>query len=126
MTCPLDFSLGNTKMSKEWQEQCALFDWIRYHPHIEPYAIHIANERACTPKQGAHLKRMGVKAGVSDVFIAIPTESYNGIWIELKAKGGRPTKNQINFMYDMSEQGYATAICFGADEAIQVIQQYLG
>ena len=112
-------------MSLEWQEQAALFDWIRYHPHIEPYAIHIANERKSTPKQGAFLKRQGVKPGVADIFIAIPTEAYSGLWIELKAKGGRPSRRQIEFLFNMSEVGYATAVCFGAEEAISVIQDYL-
>ena len=35
------------------------------------------------------VKLMGVKRGVSDIFLAVPKEGNGGLWIEMKAQGGR-------------------------------------
>ncbi len=114
-------------LGKETHEQLALFEWIRLHPKIAPYAMHIANERKSSPQYGALLKRMGVRAGVSDIFVAIasPCGNYHGLWIELKAGKNKPTTSQLQFIADMINQGYCAKVCYGAEESIKVIKEYL-
>jgi hypothetical protein len=68
---------------------------------------------------------MGVKAGVPDLQLLIPNGLIHGLWIELKAKKGKVQLNQRLFMQRLEEQGYLCKVCFGADEAIKEIKQYL-
>ena len=89
------------------------------------WLLHIPNERKCTPAQGARLKRMGVRSGVSDLFLPAPIGGYHGLWIEMKAPGGRATENQLRFIADMRDAGYAAAVCVGYEAAIQAIKKYL-
>lgn len=113
------------KLYPETQEMIALFDWIRLMPDIEPFCMHIPLERKCSIQQGMILKRMGVKAGTSDIFLAIPMGNYHGLWIEMKVKPNKPTKSQERFLDEMRSKGYAGMICYGADEARQAIDKYL-
>jgi hypothetical protein len=112
-------------MLPEQLEQVTLFDWIRLQKDIAPYAFHIANERKTTPMQGALLKRMGVRAGVSDIFIGIGRRGYLGMFIEMKAGKNKATVSQLQFQEDMSNQGYYCVVCNGFDEAKAKIEDYL-
>ena len=50
--------------------------WFGYnYPKYADDLIHIANERKTSWNQGKILKKMGVKRGVPDLFLAIPTEA---------------------------------------------------
>lgn len=111
-------------LKPEQIEQIIVFDWIRHHK-LDDYAFHIANERKASPQAGALLKRMGVKSGVSDIFIAIPSNGFHGLWLELKAGKNRPTESQIKFLEDMRSKGYEALWCTGADKAKQIITDYL-
>jgi len=113
------------KTSNEDAELITVFDWIRLHKDIEPFAWHVGNERKCTAAQGLKLKRKGVKAGVSDICLMIPSKGYHGAFIELKYGDGKPTKSQEKFLANMDKQNYFTAVCWGADEAIEMIEWYL-
>ena len=113
------------KLGAEDIEQCKLFDWIRSKPELEPYCWHMANQRSCSAQQGRILKRMGVRSGVSDIFIAIANEMYNGLFIELKSQKGKVSNNQERFMIDMVSQGYYCTVCFGYEAARKVIEWYL-
>lgn len=110
----------------EDMEQTLLFDWIRLHPDIAPYCIHIANQRQTSIVMGKKLKCMGVMAGVSDVFIAIPKNGFSGMWLELKTKTGRATPIQKDFLTRMEVAGYKSVIANGFDSARLEIIQYLG
>ena len=112
-------------LKPEEAEQIALFDWIRLHPNIAPYAFHIPNERKTSKQHGYKLKKMGVKPGVSDVFIAIGCPQYHGLFIELKAGKNKPTPQQEEFLLNMMSQNYYATWCIGADDAIKTIQRYV-
>jgi len=112
-------------MNAEQIEQVRLFDWIRTRPDIEPYAFHIANERKSTPQAGYLLKRMGVKAGVSDLFIGIPKKEWHGLFLELKAGKNKPSDVQENFLMNMSSKGYYCIWAKGYEDAKQIIEDYM-
>jgi len=113
------------KIGPESSEQILLFQWINLHPKIAPYAFHIAGERKCSPQYGSLLKKLGAKAGVADIFVAIPTKTFSGLWIELKAGKGRLTPNQKEFLDNMTSQGYLAVCCHGFEAAKEVIETYL-
>jgi hypothetical protein len=73
------------------------------------------------------LKAEGVRAGVPDVFLAIPNGFHAGLFIELKspAKTSRVSESQREIKCLLEKQGYACRICYGWDEAREAIEGYL-
>lgn len=90
------------------------------------WLYHIPNERKCTVIEGARLKRIGVKAGVSDLFLPYPCGGHHGLYIEMKTPDGRASDSQIKFVKAMEWYGYAAYVCKGYEAAIRVIKEYLG
>lgn len=94
--------------------------------------FHIPNGSYRTKSEAAKLKNMGVKAGVSDLFLPIPVGELHGLWIEMKAPAGETTKagtvskEQSKWLEMMELSGYGAAVAFGADEAISIIKEYMG
>lgn len=71
------------------------------------------------------LKAMGVQAGISDLFIAVPTKNYSGLWLELKAPGKKPTESQNDWLFVMENFGYKTAWADSFEKAKKIIEDYL-
>jgi len=115
------------KLKPEEAEQVAFMSWLRAaHPVAWQRTLHIANERKSSWQRGKVLKAMGVKPGVSDIFMAIPVGGKPGCWIEMKApKGGKPTDTQVEWLRLMEGEGYAAHIAYGAEQAIDCAEQYL-
>lgn len=112
-------------LKNEQIEQIKLFDWLRSRPDIFPYAWHCPNERRVSPQHGQILKRMGVKSGVSDVFIAIPSNNYHGMFIELKYGSNKLSKTQMAFNLSMEHQGYKCVVAWSYEDARRAIEDYL-
>ena len=110
----------------ESNEQIAAMDWLRLqHPKIAEHTMHIGNERKSSQFAGFIMKRMGVLKGASDLFMAWPSQGYHGMFIEIKSITGKPTKEQLSFLERMSDVGYRTEVCYGADEVISAMKEYL-
>jgi hypothetical protein len=81
--------------------------------------------------EGARFKRMGVKAGVPDVLIqetwvdqgedGLPVFGM-GVAIELKAPGGRLSKEQKAMLAKLKARGFQTAVCRSLDEVLAVLE----
>ena len=69
---------------------------------------------------------MGVKAGVPDVTIAIAAGGFHGLYVEMKAIGGRLSPEQRDLHELLRAQGYRVDVCFGWHEATRAIERYLG
>jgi len=94
---------------------------------------HIANERMTSAKHGAKLKRLGVSAGVPDFMIVLPhddPERENRLmFIEMKRaeksfSAVSPEQHVWNQVLDNC-RGVGAFICYGAEEAIEIIKQFL-
>lgn len=101
-----------------------VMDWVRVHPKLSKITLHYPNEGRRTFHYGRLLKSMGMRAGVSDLFIAKASHGYHGAWIELKTTKGKLSPSQRDFIEDMTEQNYYTAVCRSIDEAIATIKWY--
>ena len=112
-------------LNTETIEMIKTFDWIRTRPDIEPFAWHTANERKTSPQAGRLLKRMGVKAGIADIFIAIPNPIYHGLFIEMKVNNGKLSKEQRQFIGGMNSQGYMALCCYSYESARSEIENYI-
>lgn len=102
----------------------AVMQWIRLNPSLEKVVMHIPNEGRRTLNFGKRLKDMGMKKGVSDLFIAMSKHNYHGAWIELKSAHGKLSQHQKEFLDEMDRQGYFTSTCWSIDEAINIIKWY--
>lgn len=102
---------------------------------------HSPNEGLRTPRQGAHAKAMGLKAGFPDVVI-FDAPRYDqdveflkgfagkprGLAIELKApdaKGKRPkpTASQLEWMEKLKRCGWRAEVCYSTDEVIALLKE---
>lgn len=114
----------------ESEIQCAIFEWAcrqRYaQGFIGDYLIKITNEGKRTRITGHRMKMEGLKAGVSDLFLAIPTKKLSGLWIEIKKEGGALSYNQILWLERMILMGYGAFIAYSVDKCINAIKGYLG
>lgn len=109
---------------KESEEQAALFDWADYKPELE-WMFAIPNGGSRNPIEAKNLKRQGVRAGVSDIALLLARGKYHALLIELKVGKNIPTKEQVKFLLHHNINGYCGVICYGAEEAIEVICKYL-
>lgn len=109
----------------ETQIHQSVMKYIRMHPHLEKYVIHIPNQGKRSYKTANLFKSMGMKAGIPDLFIAYPSRGYHGAWIELKSQKGKLSEHQRDFLELMKSQNYFTSVCYSFDEAIEAILTYL-
>lgn len=114
----------------EAQEQCDLIEWANASASagIRPelallYAIPNGGRR--DRAEAAHLKRQGVKAGVPDLCLPVPRGGFHGLYIEMKVDKNKPTGKQENWLRQLKNNGYATAVCYGAIGARKRIEWYL-
>lgn len=90
------------------------------------YLIHIPNERKCSPWYGNILRMMGVRSGVSDLFLAYPNKRFHGYWIEFKYDKNKLTASQKTWFRLMGSAGYATGCFNDPRKAWDSILEYLG
>jgi hypothetical protein len=118
-------------MKKEDYLQIAVADYLRMqYPKV--LFTHVANERQTSKMRGYKLKRMGVRAGMSDTLIfkskysnGSITPDYVGLAIELKIEPNKPTKEQLEVLKQLFDNGWKTAVCYSFDEAKEIIDNYL-
>lgn len=114
--------------TSEHDEQVALFRWAQMNEGRWPvlrwiFSIPNGGQRATVT--AIRLKAEGVKAGVPDIFLPWPMGGWCGLWIELKVGSNKPTEKQNEWLAALRMAGYSAAVCYGADEAIRVVENYL-
>jgi len=103
------------------EEQAKVFDYL--------YAIPNGGKRG--KFEAARLKRQGVKAGVSDLHLALPMGRFHGLYIEMKkpiVKGeSKPQVSayQREWLTRASKAGYQAVVCYGAEQAKEMILNYI-
>jgi hypothetical protein len=90
------------------------------------WVFHPRNEQARDARQGARYKQAGVTAGVSDIIVPYPCGGFHGLMVELKTDKGRLSEEQKDFLHEMSERGYKTAVCRSVGEVQIELIQYFG
>ncbi len=114
------------RLQAEQVDHIKVVNWFDYHyPELAEDFHHFANERKCTPQQGMILKKMGVRRGVADFFLAVPANGYSGLWIELKVGKGKLSPEQKDFINRKNARGYHAIAVWGFEMAKEVISIYL-
>lgn len=122
-----EFRQGHTRT--EHQEQVSVIQWADALAAEVPELsmLHaIPNGGARHQAIGGKLKAEGVRRGVPDLCLPVPTSDWSGLYIEMKRRqGGRVRKTQRWWIEQLREQGYRVEVCRGSDEAIEVLTNYL-
>lgn len=110
-------------------EQAHIFSWAAWasgkYPELD-LMHHIPNGGKRSKSEAARFKAQGVKAGVPDIFLPCARGGYHGLYIELKrTKGGKLSAAQKEWIDALRGQGYKVIVCYGFDEAREVIISYL-
>ncbi|QKJ87424.1 VRR-NUC domain-containing protein [Paramixta manurensis] len=113
----------------ETEEQAALIEWadktVIDGICIGDYLIHIPNEGKRGPKAARDAKRLGLRPGVPDLFLALPRGKYAGLWIEMKSKDGKLSELQIKWISKLMTASYRVSISFGCISAKETIIEYI-
>ena len=110
---------------KESRHQIVFVRWFKgYYPQFQSLLMSIPNGQNVGPVAGQRMKDMGQLRGAPDLFIAVPVDPFCGLFIEMKCETGRVTAIQKEVHDYLREQGYAVAICYSADEAIKITNDY--
>jgi len=119
------------RVPTEHEEQVALFQWAEAHEGTMPelrlmFAVPNGGYRPMAT--AAMLREEGVRAGVPDVFLMCRHQHYGALAIELKRRdhSNHATDAQRDWIERLRQYGYQAVICYGAQEAIDVIKAYLG
>ena len=119
--------LKKSSVPTEYEEQIKLAEYL----DMKGYCwCHVPNGGNRNAIAGAKLKRQGVKPGVPDVLIFDdPCNNSNGIAIELKRSNGRLSdvrETQKEWLANLESEKWLTKIAFGADEAINFLENLEG
>lgn len=110
----------------EDREHIALVTWLRAMERIHPdlgLAYHTPNGGYRDARQAAKFKAMGVRAGIWDIFVPVPAP---GLWVEMKAPGGRLTPGQREWRERLEPAGYRFEVAFSWVEAARYIASHVG
>jgi len=106
--------------------QINLMNWFTHnYPQYKDDIYHIALQRRCSVTEGRLLKRMGVKKGMSDLFIPLTRNGRHGLWLELKTLKGKLSKEQMEFLARQTANGYMAVCTYGLEAAQEIIKAYL-
>lgn len=122
----------------ETTEQIRVIQWAKHRESEYPalkWLMHIPNGGRRDGREAAVLKQMGVKSGVSDLFLPHPASvlikesgewgNYHGLFIEMKYGKNILSAGQKEFLYDMALCGYYAAVCYSYNQAVKVLEGYL-
>tara|TARA_R110001632_G_scaffold101485_4_gene209166 strand:+ start:3045 stop:3401 length:357 start_codon:yes stop_codon:yes gene_type:complete len=105
---------------------------IKYIQLQYPRAIYCASlggQYQRYPSQRNKAKATGYVRGFPDLGIyergLINGVSYNALFIEIKQKGGYPTKEQKDWIIKLNNRGYYAVCLKGLDDIIDTIDKYL-
>lgn len=131
------------KKISETSIQYAIVDYAKRNG-LGDYLLHIPNEQIIFSKRLSlpfgqkmcwikKLKKMGLRKGASDLFIAWPQGKYYGLFLEIKngsncsikSRKSLVKKEQINFLKCMMTKKYACDVVFNIEEGVITLNHYL-
>ena len=115
----------------EAQEQKMLFEWAEWakgkYPELE-WLYHCPNEGKRSLRYGNELRKQGMKKGVPDICLPVPAHHYIGLYIEMKRRDrsvSKVSKEQRDWLAFLNKVGHYAVVCYGWEEARNVILEYL-
>jgi hypothetical protein len=110
----------------EHHHQSALIKWFDIqHKKYSGRLFAIPNAAKRSAALARYMQAEGMRSGVPDLFLPVPSEKYHGLFIEMKSEKGKVSDNQKDWLNFLSGQGYMACVCYGFDDAKKVIDVYL-
>lgn len=109
--------------SSEHLEQKAYFEWCRWMHYDFIFAI--PNGTRCSPQAKKWMLDEGLTPGVPDVFCAMPSFQFAGLFLEFKWGKNRQTKEQKVVEKILTNNRYLYKVVYGSNEAINFTINYL-
>jgi len=110
------------KLGAESIIQINVCGWLTQCTDLPFYHIPMEGKRSWA--NAAILHKMGMKAGMSDLFLPRGNKDFKGVFLELKAGKNKPTATQVKFMLDMEIEGYYCTWTNDADKAIDILKAF--
>ena len=121
-----------TAIPLEEDEQMAFVEWCRFNQIIVHHSGNeIGGSTQAMKSRAVKMKKMGTSKGFPDLLVFIPVygatgeiDCYQMCAIEMKRKKGSTTsKEQKEWLAILQSAGAMSAVCKGADEAIEFVQK---
>jgi len=116
---------------KEYQLQKAVCKYLDLQGYL--YCSTLGGQYQKYHSQRNRAKYGGYKRGIPDIIIYEPIKKYeseneywHGLAIELKVGYNKPTKEQWYWNEQLNKRDYIAEICYDLDNAISVIETYMG
>ena len=109
---------------KEYQLQKAIVTYIKLQYPNVLYCASAGGLRT-SMTQAVKMKASGYIKGYPDLSILEPIGNFHSLFLEVKTKKGRPTKEQLWWREKLNERNFVSEIVYGYDEAVAVIDRYL-
>lgn len=110
----------------EHQYQAMFVSWLESnYPDVLFFAIPNGASLAGRGRQMSRLKSEGLLPGVPDILIAEPRSKYHGLFLEMKTPRGKLSENQEWFIAQADQRNYYTAVCYGFEDARDLVKEYL-
>lgn len=113
----------------EHGEQVAVFKFLEL---LEPHWPELVGSIHAVPNGGQRskavagkLKAEGVRSGIPDICVPLPSQGFSSLRLELKAKGGQLTDSQKLRMPMLRALGNQVAVCVGWHAAVREIIDYV-
>ena len=105
--------------------QTVCVKWFDYqYKHLKPL-LYMNYNNPRNKIQGAKLKKMGMRKGIPDLFLALPRGLYSGLYIEIKTPKGVLSKSQKEYSVTLQNAGFHWVMCRSFDEFKKEIEKYL-
>ena len=88
--------------------------------------FHIPNGSYKSLTARVKAKKEGLKSGIPDLMIPVANKNYHGLFIEMKrVKNSKVSVHQKQWIELLNKQGYKAIVCYGNNEAIKEIENYI-
>ena len=121
--------IANPLPTEEWEQE-ALLNWATRLKGQAPelsLIFHIPNSGNRHISYARKQQRLGLKAGVPDLFLPVARGGFHGLFIELKRqRGGTVSQKQEDWIGRLQVEGYRVEVCKGWQRAAKILCEYLG
>lgn len=113
---------------EESSHQKALFTWAKYSLNRFPELklLHaIPNGANVSDSHRIRLVSEGLKKGMPDIHLPVSRGGYHSLYLELKSKTGKISKEQNSMMKLLQLQGNLCLVSYDLRDSINYLEQYL-
>lgn len=112
----------------ESDEQAAIFQWrdLNLNKYPELHLLEGSMNGVKLPiGLAVKAKAAGMRKGKPDIELPVSRGRYHGLFIELKFGRNSPTREQVEYMGRLGDEGNLCVVCYGAKAAVDSIISYL-